>query len=307
MKHVSKSLKRRMKHNNTTLKNKSLSGIKLSGSIISRKEGWIVVNIHGAPFERGFAHGYLLKNDLKRVMYLLPFLVKKTLKVNMKTYLETCKREISPIVENSFPEFYEEIKGISVGAKKNDLDITIDYLIAWNSFLSLYGYFIKKKTHTLKHGKRKMEQPQHCSAFIAVGNATENGEIVMAHNTHCDSVSASLFNIVMYVTPLDGFEFCIQTCAGFICSGADFFISSSGIIGSETTISGINYKPKFKGNYPYFCRIRKAIQYGKSLEEYVGIVLYKNSGDYANSCLFGDINKYVIILCELGLECSNVQ
>ena len=299
--------KEKHKNDNYTLKNKSLVDVKICGNIISRKEGWIVLKIYGEAYERGFAHGYLLKNDLQRVMYLLPFLVKTNLKVGMTTYLDTCKMEISPIVENSFNEFFKEIEGISAGAKANGLIITVDYLIAWNSYLSLYGYFVKKKTHTTKHGKHKNEPMGHCSAFIATGNATENGEIVMTHSTHCDLVSASLFNIALYVKPKDGFEFCIQTCAGFIASGSDFFVSSSGIIGTETTISGINYKPKFKGNYPYFCRIRKAIQYGKTLDDFSKIMLYKNSGDYANSWLFGDTNTNTIMLCEIGLKCHNIQ
>ena len=286
-----------------TKKTRKKRSVEICGNIISKKEGWIVLKIYGAAFERGFAHGHLLKNELKKVMYSLPFLVKKTLKTNMTTYLDTCKKEISPIVEKSFNEFYLELSGISAGAKSNGLTISVDYLIAWNSFLSLGGYFTKAKAKT---GDSK-DEPTHCSAFIAVGDATENKGIVMAHATHCDIVSASMFNIVLYVTPIEGFEFCIQTCAGYIASGADFFLSSSGIIGSETTISYINYKQKFKGNYPYFCRIRKAIQYGKTLDDYSRIMLYKNSGDYANSWLFGDTNTNEIMLCEIGLKFHNIE
>lgn len=303
MKYVRHSIKKKSKRINTTLKKKS--GINLSGSIISQKQGWIVLEIHGDPFQRGFAHGYLLKEELVRVKYIFPFLVKKYMKVGMIKYLDTCKKEISPIIKNNFEEFYTEIEGISAGAKVNKLDISVDYLIAWNSFLSLYGYFEKKST--IKSKKDNKTHHGHCSAFIATGNATSNGEIVMAHSTHCDLVSASLYNIVLYITPRNGFAFCIQTCAGFIASGADFFISSSGIIGTETTISRIKYKPIFKGNYPYFCRIRNAIQYGKTLDDYSKIMLTKNSGDYANSWLFGDIKTNTIMLCEIGLKYHNIQ
>jgi hypothetical protein len=233
--------------------------------------------------------------------------VKKTLKVGMTTYLDTCRKEITPIIENSFFEFFMELKGISEGAKKQGINISVNFLIAWNSFLSLYGYFSKNKNPKSRNKKDKNEGSGHCSAFIATGDSTQNGEIVMAHSTHCDLVSASLFNIVLYVTPDDGFSFCIQTCAGMIASGSDFFISSSGIIGTETTISNINYRQQFTGNYPYFCRIRKAIQYGKTLKEYSEIMLYKNSGDYANSWLFGDINTNSIMLCEIGLNHYNVE
>jgi hypothetical protein len=271
----------------------------MTSSLVTKKEGWKILTISGDPFERGYSHGYLLKRELQRVMFIMPFVVKKQLHSTMKNFLEICKKEISDIVKSSFQEFYNEIEGISAGAAAAGLIISVDYLIAWNSFLSMYDFFIKK-------GIKKEGHHGHCSAFIAVGNATETGKIVMAHSTHCDLVTASLFNIVMYIKPTKGFDFCMQTSAGFIASGSDFFISSSGIMGCETTISAINYKPIFKGNYPYFCRIRNAIQYGKSLEDYSKIMLNKNAGDYANSWLFGNINTNTIMLCEIGLKYHNI-
>jgi hypothetical protein len=299
MKFHSKNKKKQISFNKTK-KNRILpQQNQLCGSIIAQKQGWKILSIHGDPFERGFCHGYLLKTELQRVMQILPFIVQKLLHVGIGYYLETCKKQISTIVEKDFNEFYIELKGISAGAKANGLAISIDYLIAWNSFLSMQSFFTKKKNVKEKHG--------HCSAFIAVGNATENGDIIMAHSTHCDLITASLFNIILYVKPTNGFSFCLQTSAGFIASGSDFFLSSSGIFGSETTISSINYIPIFKGNYPYFCRIRKAIQYGKTLQDYSKIMLHKNSGDYANSWLFGDINTNTIMLCEIGLKFHNIQ
>jgi len=291
-------MKRSYRKKNTKLTKTLKNHTFMSSSLVTQKEGWKILTISGDPFERGYSHGYLLKNDLQRVIFIMPFVVKKQLHYSMKDYLEICKKEISGTVKSSFPEFYNEIEGISAGAKAAGLMISVDYLIAWNSFLSMIDYLVKKK---------KISHQGHCSAFIAVGNATETGKIIMAHSTHCDLVTASLYNVVMYVKPTKGFSFCMQMSAGFIASGSDFFISSSGIMGSETTISKINYKPKFKGNYPYFCRIRNAIQYGKSLEDYSKIMLYKNAGDYANSWLFGDINTNTIMLCEIGLKHHNIM
>jgi hypothetical protein len=172
---------------------------------------------------------------------------------------------------------------------------TVDQLIAWNAFLSMYELLRPGKSH------------QRCSAFIATGNATAHGDIVMSHNTHCDMASGSLYNVIMHVVPTSGYAFVMQTAPGMVCSGTDFFVSASGILGCETTISYAKYHPQFRGNHPYFCRIRQAMQYGHSLDDYAKIMTTKNAGDYPCSWLFGDTRTREIMLCEVGLRVHNVQ
>ena len=274
------------KHKTTTKR------ICVNGTIDGVNEGWKTVTIYGEPYERGYAHGYLLKNDLKRMMTTLAFLVKDELDISLSKYLRVCKDVITPVVKRDFPEFYTELVGIRDGANKRGLKISIDILIGWNSYLSMYSYFIEGSI--IK-----------CSAFIATGNATEKGDIVMAHNTHTNFADGQLHNIILNIVPSTGHPFVMQTSAGYIASGTDWFICSTGIIGCETTIGDINYKPKF--GVPYFCRIRQAMQYGTSLDEYEHIMDKKNAGDYACSWLFGDINTNEIMLYEIGLNEQNVK
>jgi hypothetical protein len=91
---------------------------------------------------------------------------------------------------------------------------------------------------------------------------------------------------------------------GWIWSGTDFFVTSKGIIGTETTIGGFL---AYENKAPISCRIRQAMQYGNSLEDYVNILLKNNSGDYANSWLFGDIHSNEILRLELGLKYHLVE
>jgi Phospholipase B len=102
----------------------------------------------------------------------------------------------------------------------------------------------------------------------------------------------------------NGCRILYQAFAGFIWSGTDFFVTSAGIIGTETTIGG--FLP-FENNLPISCRIRQAMQYGKTLDDYVNILLKGNSGDYANSWMFGDIHSNEIMLLELGLKYHDVK
>jgi hypothetical protein len=96
----------------------------------------------------------------------------------------------------------------------------------------------------------------------------------------------------------------MQTSPCSIWSGSDFFVTAKGIIGTETTIGG--FYP-YEKRFPIGYRIRKAMQYGNTLDEYCQILLYENSGDYANSWLFGDTNTNEIMRIELGLKYVNVE
>jgi len=299
IKNNNKNEKTKTKTKNITKKNIESKGLKdkevpkqiIRGNIIEEKEGWIIAHIFGEPYDRGFAHGYLLKNELKKVLNTFPFIVKEQLDISLQKFINKSNKLIKPKIKKYFPEFYNELRGICDGANYGNIDISLDFLIAWNALLSLYDVFSKKI--------------ERCSAFIACGNSTEKGDIIMGHNTHSDFATGQLLNIVLYVTPSNGNSFVMQTSPGFIASSSDWFLCSSGIIGCETTIGNTNYKPKF--GTPYFCRIRQAMQYGNSLDDYVKIMMDKNAGDYACSWLLGDIKQNEIMLFELGLKEKYIQ
>ena len=264
----------------------------ISGRIIQENQyGWKVIHIHGTPYERGFAHGFLLYKELARLQHTYPFIVDQRNHTSHEAYIKKSNEIIVPIVKTHFPEIYEELEGIAAGATSRGVAITANFLLAWNSHSSLSSY--------LKSPKDK------CSAFIATGNATKTGEIVMAHTTHDMFPEAQLYNIILFMTPNKGHPFVMQTGPGLVASVTDWFICSTGIIGCETTIFGTNYNPQF--GYPFFCRIRKAMQYATSLKGYADIMKHKNAGDYACSWLFGDIQTNEIMLCEIGLKELNIQ
>jgi hypothetical protein len=278
---------------NKKRKNKTQKIPKIQGEILSKKEGWITLQINGSPYQRGFAHGFLLYKEMRDVMKMFLFSIQKDFKISLRQYLNLCKEKIKPHIMVHFPEFYEEMKGIADGFKTRGLHINIDYIIGWNSFLSMDSYFDNKK------------KDSRCSAFIATGDATEKGDIIMAHNTHSDFLIGRVMNIVMYITPETGFPFVMQTSPGLIASSTDWFLCSTGMIGCETTISDISYLPEFGA--PYYCRIRQAMQYGKSIDEYIDIMLKNNAGDYACSWQFGDIKTNEIALFEIGLREHSIQ
>lgn len=222
------------------------------------KNGWIRVSIYGNAFERGFAHGHLLANELNTIYDAFHFILKTNVGISHGKYTKFCKDKIVPRIQENFPEFFEEMQGISAGAiAAGYAHISFDFIVEWNAILSTYTIF-----------------PERCSAFISI----YEGKIVMAHNTHTDFLTGQITNVIMEICPSIGNRFIMQTSPGFICSGTDFFIVENGIIGCESTIGNINYTPAF--GVPYFCRIRQAMQYGNSFDDYVKIMLEKNAGDY---------------------------
>lgn len=259
----------------------------VNGTIMSAGDGWKVIHVYGDPFERGYAHGYLLRKEMSEIPRILKFVVKHELEVSKyEEYSRLCKDTVKPIIQRHFPEFYEEMKGMVRGAKCPS--INIDTIIEWNCVLSMFSHF-----ESDEHFKG-----DRCSAFIATGDATADGKIVMAHNTHTDFVSAKTQNIIQYMTPSKGTPFAMQCSPGFIASGTDWFLCANGMIGCECTIGDTKDKPSF--GFPYFCRIRTAMQYGNSIEDYIRIMLDQNAGDYACSWMFGNTQTNEIALLELG-------
>lgn len=288
------------KNKNTNRTSTRKKRLYINGKRYPDKNGWIRICIFGNAFERGYAHGMLLSKELANIQEkILPFLVKTFLHISDSKYLNDVRKNLFSIIQNEYPEFFEELQGIAAGASVNHPAITIDFVIAWNAFLSMMNQYSRK---TLS---------DHCSAFIAVGDATEKGDIIMAHNTHSDFVSSATFNVILELIPEKGHgqKIKMQTAPGFIASGSDWFLCENGIIGCETTIGKFRYKPDFSDGVPYFCRIRQAMQYANSLDDFVGYMKNKNAGDYACSWLLGDTRKdrQEIMLLEVGLHIVNVQ
>ena len=87
---------------------------------------------------------------------------------------------------------------------------------------------------------------------------------------------------------------------GVIASDDDFGVNSAGIMVTETTITQFEgWDPAGK---PEFVRARKALQYSRSIDDFVRIMLDGNNGGYANDWLIGDNKTGEIALLELGLK-----
>jgi hypothetical protein len=235
----------------------------------------------------------------------------------------------SPQIKKNYPELYEEMEGITAGAKAAGFkDLTLADIVMWNCQTSIgsfysqlptlikdheklfnkYGNLFKEGSSASGHGEgggmRAGAGTDKCTGFIVVGSYTKDGKIVCGHNSFDNFISGQHFNIILDVNPTKGNRFLMQCAAGYISSQTDYYVTSTGLIITETTIGGFN---KFVLKDPICCRIRQAVQYSKTLDDVVKYLTTNNSGDYANSWLVGDTKTNTIMRIELGLEYVNVE
>jgi hypothetical protein len=157
-----------------------------------------------------------------------------------------------------------------------------------------------------------------CSAFMAVGEGfTVGGEIICAHITFDNYITGQFDNVILYMdtsksSKTPSHNILMQTFPGGIFSSTDFFVTSAGFMGTETTIGGFNV---FELHAPACVRSRKAMQYSNTLEDYVKYLTENNSGDYANVWYIGkpaskdalSKEKSEIMRIELGLRYIHVE
>jgi hypothetical protein len=282
--------------------------MKIKNAISYEKNGWTYISIYGSPKERGYAYGTVCAPQFKKIQEMMKFNVYEGTGQTWDYFVDACQRILNPTIKEHFPEIYEEMEGIAAGCTAAGTPTTVEEISAWNnSFTLLDAWYNNSGEETgAKHvgeGGAKGASDR-CSAFIAVGDYTTDGKILVAHNSFSTFIDGQYMNTILDIQPEKGNRMIMQTCPCWIWSGTDFFVTSAGIIGTETTIGG--FLP-YENNYTIACRIRKAMQYGMNLDDYERILLDGNSGDYANSWFFGDIHTNEIMRIELGLKYHNTE
>ena len=202
-------------------------------------------------------------------------------------------------------EYQQELNGIVAGAQAHGVKIDIDDLVAINAFMELPGYYTpwfneKEKVADAPH----LQSPGNCSAFVATGSWTKDGQIVMAHNNWTSYLQGERWRVIFDIAPEHGYRMIMDGYPGVIVSDDDFGENSGGLMVTETTISGFKgWDPNGK---PEFVRARKAMQYADNIDDYMKIMLDGNNGGYANDWLLGDRKTGEIAQFELGLKAHRV-
>ena len=270
----------------------------LSRGSRAEKEGWVYLHIEGSPYERGFQHGYLLAPEIEKAYAAERHWIYWQYPKDIDLFADVGKRLFDYSLD---PELKAELKGMAAGLEKAGVQgIGYDQLLAHNALIEILWYWWPWAKQNLA-ARLPPDKPVGCSAFIATGSYTADSGVVMAHNTWVDYSLGGSFNVILDISPDEGNRMIMQTLAGYIHSGSDFFVCSSGLVGCETTIGD------FSGGYDTtgtaeFCRVRRAMQYARTIDEWAEMLTKKNSGGYANAWLLGNVNTGEIARLELGTK-----
>ncbi|MBI5836808.1 MAG: phospholipase [Candidatus Eisenbacteria bacterium] len=259
------------------------------------KAGWLFLHVEGPARERGFQHGYLLAPEIGRALRAAGICWTRQSSMEWSWLAAKADTMFTPRID---PENLAEVDGIVEGLAAAGVPASRADLIAWNGIIELSGYWWPRYI-----GKLKAEVPPvkraGCSSFIATGGATADGGVVLGHNT-VGGYEGAPMNLVLDVAPEKGHRILMQSAAGWIHSGSDFFITDAGLVGSETTLGGFDGFDST--GVPEFSRMRRATQDAASIDEWCAIMRKGNNGGYANAWLLGDVNTREIARLELGLK-----
>jgi hypothetical protein len=187
--------------------------------------------------------------------------------------------------------------------------LPFDEVLAWNGYMDLlqswWPHKVSSSDPRMAAKPWKGRRGHHCSAFIATGSATRDGRIVMAHNSWDRYAAGDAFNVVFDIVPDRGHRILMQGLPGCISSLTDFWLTSAGLMITETTIS--NFAGYNSAGAPEFYRSRRATQYANSIGDWCEMFAISNNGGYANSWLLGDTKTGEIARYELGLHYSGFE
>jgi hypothetical protein len=263
-----------------------------------QKGGWTYVHLEGSPAEIGFQHGYLLAPEIADALEAIRLFDTHQTQRDWEFFRRTAREVLWPHID---AEYQQELQGIADGVKAHGVDLDVYDIVALNAFEEVPDYYVPWLNKREKQAKApKLAAPGNCSAFIATGAYTKDHQIVVAHNNWTSYLAGERWVIIFDIVPQHGQRILMDGFPGLITSDDDFGVNAAGIIITETTISQFEgWDPNGK---PEFMRSRKALQYARSIDDYVGIIKEGNNGGYANDWLIGDRKTGEIAYLELGLK-----
>ena len=145
---------------------------------------------------------------------------------------------------------------------------------------------------------------KQASALLATGSATEDGNLLLTHNTCMSYLDSNFSNVMIDVKPQEGQRFTMQAAPGFVHSVAEAYSTESLLI-ANTLIKGFNLYNE--SGAPEFLRSRQAAQYATTLDAFKEALVGNTNGGLASSWLVGEIETGQIMELEIGLSFYNEE
>ena len=276
----------------------SSSNPRLQKAYRFQKGGWTYVHLEGSPADIGFQHGYLLAPEIADTFEAIKLFDVHQSQRDWEFFRTAAREMLWPHID---AEYQQELQGIADGVKARGVELDVYDVVALNAFEEVPDYYLPWLNKQQKSAKNpKLAAPGNCSAFIATGSYTKDHQIVIAHNNWTSYLAGERWVMIFDIVPQQGERILMDGLPGVITSDDDFGVNAAGIMITETTIAQFEgWDPNGK---PEFMRSRKALQYAKSIDDYVRIIEEGNNGGYANDWLIGDRKTGEVAYLELGLK-----
>ncbi|MBI1755870.1 MAG: peptidase C45 [Fimbriimonas ginsengisoli] len=261
------------------------------------RAGWVYVRLEGSPHDIGFQHGSAIAPEIDSMNKMIRVYLKESTGKDWAFYREASLKLFLPKLDR---ETRDELQGLSDGLKSKGYSYDLGDMIAHNAWIELAWYYVPVVQAREKKTAVVSRAPAYCSAFVATGSQTADGQVVMGHNAWIDYVIGEHWNVILDIHPRHGNRILMDAMPGFIHSGDDFAVNSAGILVTETTIAAA--RGFDENGLPEFMRARKAVQYSNSLDDFARIMTSGNNGGYANTWLAADTKTGEIGKLEMGLK-----
>jgi hypothetical protein len=272
------------------------------------QQGWTVLHVEGSPYDRGYQHGRLMAAEIES--YIETLARYRDPKSPADGWRELKNTANALFFRRYDKEYLEEMKGIADGAaaggaKAYGTPLELLDIVALNS--EIESVFVDEALAATAHGlegKRYREPAEgHCSAFVATGPATADGKAMLGHITMWNLYHARHFFVWIDIQPADGHRVVMQTYPGGIMSGMDYYQNDAGIAVCETTLDQTDFNVD---GVPLCSRIRRALQYGDSIDDVVATLSEGNNGLYSNEWLIADAKTDEVAMFELGTHAQRL-
>ncbi len=240
----------------------------LDGSYAYEQDGWLIVHLEGSPYQIGYQNGYLTAE--KANYWLLSYL-------GGQEDRQIAREIAQEFVWDKIPaEYRKQLEGIEASLQARGYDWDIWDVVACNQWADQDAF---------QSSQKEPEEPEGCSAFIATGDATTTGEIVIGHNTWYPYEKDFMYNVIYDVRPENGYGYRYQSAGGSIWSGQEWYMNEAGLV---ITLTSIGWQPMDpEGNLHFTTRLH-AIQYCDGIDGWIETVTEKNNGGGQAECLIGD-------------------
>ncbi|MEM2869437.1 MAG: C45 family peptidase [Thermoplasmata archaeon] len=271
------------------------------GSFVSEKAGFTLIHLEGDPRTIGLEHGRLLADKIERGMAAYAH-------CSMDWYGFTwaqCRATALLFWTRVPAEYQQEIQGIAEGAASAGVRNPDGALVDWIDVLAYNAQWDIWWTLTSPGNPlwwwpfhRDEEWPHHCSGFVATGpDWTADGGFVLAQSLWMPYFLPPAHAVWCDLVPNQGNRIFMQLTAGMIWSGTEYYINSAGLVAAETTLG---HGAHVWGGTPAFVRVRRAIQYASTIDEFREQMLRDTNGAYCSDYLLADVKSNEVAVLELG-------